>query len=313
MKPSSKAKYSLSVVTTVFRSERFIRKFNNDLVETLGKITVTDYEIIYVIDGSPDNSLNILLDLKQDNSKIRVIELSRNFGQHAAILAGLGIARNNLVFLIDCDLEVPPSVLQNFFAKFYETGADVIFGYQQHRKGSFTKKTLGGLFWKVFNTLSSTAVPESILNERLMTRKYVDHLLECGDKNVFLGGLYFWVGFKQIGIPIEKNSRSDSSYSLSRRIRLLVDAITSFSGIPLRIFFVAGTLVSLGSFLYGVFLIGRKLVYPDVILTGYTSLAVLITFSFGIILSALGLIGIYISKIFTQVQNRPLYIIRNDY
>ena len=174
------------------------------------------------------------------------------------------------------------------------------------------ERLFGKIFWKLFNTLSETKIPESILTERLMTRQYVSELIEMGDKNIFLAGMMYWAGFRQKGMAVKKKSRSgDSTYSLNKRMSLLIEAISSFSAFPLKLLFNFGLLISLLSFLYGTFILIRKIVFPHEILSGYTSMIVIILFTTGLIIAAVGILGIYLGKIFNQVKNRPLYIIKN--
>jgi putative glycosyltransferase len=280
----------------------------------LDEIKCTDFEIIVVNDGSPDGSLEKTLQIKNQYVNIKVIDLSRNFGHHYAFFAGMNYSKGNLVFNIDCDLEVEPKVLKTFYHEVLNNKYDVVYGYQESRKGNFIEKISGGLFWKLFNYLSETKIPDNILTERLMTRRYVCHLVELGDKNLFLAGLMSWAGFKQKGIAIKKGQRENSStYSFKKKVSLLIEAISSFSGYPLKLLFKTGIIITFFSFIYGSFLILQKLIYPGKIELGYTSVIVVILFSTGLIIASLGIIGIYIEKIFNQVKNRPLYIIKDIY
>ena len=173
---------------------------------------------------------------------------------------------------------------------------------------------MGGLFWKVFNYLSDTKVPLNTVTERLMTRNYVDALLTVGDRNVFLAGMMHWIGYKQIPCIVRKGQRKEeSTYTLGKRINLLVEAITSFSEKPLRILFYLGIMVLVVTSFIALVFISRKLLYPETVLMGFTSLVVVLLFGIGMILSALGLIGIYLSKVFNQVKGRPLYAVRKVY
>ena len=303
----------LSIVTTLFYSSPYIIEFYQKISSVAKKIT-DDYEIIFVNDGSPDNSLEIVLDLYKKDTRIKIIDLSRNFGHHYAISAGLSYSSGNYVFLIDCDLEVSPLILFDFYNKINKTNADVVYGFQEKRKGKFIENNLGGWFWKTINVFSDVDIPYNVLTERLMSRKYVDSLMKLGDKNLFLAGMMYWTGFVQIGIPVKKNQcKEKSTYSFSRRIKLAVEAITSFSVVPLKLMFNFGIIITLISIISGTYLITKKILNPSEILVGYTSTMILIVFTLGIIVSSLGLIGIYLSKMYIQTKNRPLYIIKNIY
>lgn len=304
---------TLSVVSTMYRSGEFLRRFVEECEKAMLAIGCRDYEILLVNDGSPDDSLQVAMGLRQTRPWLAIVDLSRNFGHHQAMLAGLTFARGRRVFLIDCDLEVSPSVLVRFSERLERTSADVVFGYQEARKGGVLERISGGLFWKFFNALSETAIPENIVTERLMSRRYVDALLKLGDFNLFLAGMMSWTGFVQIGIPVAKAQRHGmSTYTLLKRVQLMVNAVSSFSGRPLVFLFNIGLLITVLSFSYAAYLVVRKVFYGDA-LVGFTSLMAMVLLSLGILTTALGIVGIYLGKIFSQVQNRPAYIVKDVY
>lgn len=304
----------ISIVSTVYKSRAYLDEFISSCLSSLNAISCTDYEMIFVNDGSPDQSLQFLLEKKRKIPQITVLDLARNFGHHYAAFAGLQYSKGEYVFLSDCDLEVSPQVLEQFYQMITRENADVVYGYQERRKGQFLEKILGGFFWKTINWLSDINIPANIVTERLMTRKYVDNLIGLGDKNLFLGGMMYWVGFNQIGTPVKKKLRKErSSYSIVHRIKLMFEAITSFSTIPLRIMFYFGLILSSVSFLSGAYLVVQKLLHPNQFLSGYVSIVIIVIFFSGIIEMSFGLLGLYIGKIFKQVQNRPLFTIKNIY
>lgn len=304
----------LSVVTMVYKSQPFLAEFLAQASEAARKVAGDDYEIVFVIDGSPDKSLDLLRAEQALEPRITIVDLSRNFGHHHAAWCGLHIARGEQVFIIDCDLEVAPAVLETFVARFEETGADVVYGYQEKRAGDASRKTIGELFWRVFNLLSPTAVPRNICTERLMSRRYVDALLTMGDRNLFLAGMYFWVGYEQVGIPLQRRPRQGrTSYTFVRRAQLMVRAISAFSSLPLQASFWIGLAIALACTVYGSALVIRKLLYPESLLSGFTTLSLLISMSAGMIMMSLGVIGLYISRIYNQTQNRPVYLIKTIY
>lgn len=299
-----------SIVSTMYRSAGFIPAFLSQCLEALRAIHCEDFEIVLVNDGSPDESLDVALAARAQIPSLVVVDLSRNFGHHAAMLAGLGAARGERVFLIDCDLEVSPGVLVELDAKLNETKADMVYGYQEARKGGRFEKLSGGLFYKGFNLLSDTHIPENVATERVMTRPYVEALLRMGDKNLFLAGMMSWAGFKQIGIVVKKKQRDGrSTYTLRRKLSLLINAVASFSAKPLMWLFTGGLCVTGLSLAYVVYLIARKIFFDDALL-GFTSVMALTALSLGVTTTGLGLIGIYLGKVFSQVQNRPTYIVR---
>lgn len=302
----------LSVVTTLYKSKVFLDEFLLEIEKAIADLKIQDYELIFVNDGSPDDSLNHLLNIKRTNSRIKLIDLSRNFGHHYAIQAGLSYAKGDYVFLIDNDLETPPNVLVSFYNEMdNDETLDVVYGFQEKRKGNIIEKYLGSIFWILINKLSDTKIPHNILTERLMTKEYVKALLSLNDANLFLGGMMYWVGFNQKGIAIKKGQRQGAStYSVRRRADLMLQAITSFSGKPLVYLFYFGLIISFLSVVFIIYLLVQKIVYMDEVQLGWTSLVAISVLVLGIISTFLGVIGIYVYKIFKQVQGRPNAIIK---
>jgi putative glycosyltransferase len=304
----------LSIVTMVYRSRPYLDEFIESAVAVAARIARDSYELIFVVDGSPDDSLQLLRSKQRENPQIVIVDLSRNFGHHQAAWCGLHTARGDRVFIIDCDLEVSPAMLEPFADTMTKSGADVVYGYQESRRGGLASKYLGDAFWRIFNLLSTTQVPHNICTERLMSRRYVDTLLTLGDRNLFLAGMYFWAGFEQVGVKITKQSRKGRPvYTVFRRVQLMVRAISAFSSLPLQMSFWVGLTIALGCVGYGIVLLVRKIGDPDAILSGFTTLALLTSLSAGMIMMSLGVIGLYISRIYSQTQNRPVYLIRSIY
>lgn len=304
----------LSVVTMVYKSLPFLERFLLEASAAAQKFAGEDYELVFVVDGSPDESLKFLRDKQSVDARVTIVDLSRNFGHHQAAWCGLHVARGERVFIIDCDLEIAPSVLELFAARMQETGADVVYGYQEKRAGDVARKTIGDLFWRAFNLLSPTAVPRNICTERLMSRRYVDALLTMGDRNLFLAGMYFWVGFEQVGVPLQRTIRAGrTSYNFFRRFQLMVRAISAFSSLPLQASFWVGLFIAISCALYGTVIVVRKLLDPESVVSGFTTLSLLTSMSAGMIMMSLGIIGLYISRIYNQTQNRPVYLIRSIY
>ncbi|MFY8097719.1 MAG: glycosyltransferase family 2 protein [Flavobacterium sp.] len=305
----------LSVVTTLYKSKNFLEVFLKEIISSIETIEVKDFELIFVNDGSPDDSVAYLLGRKKDIPQIKIIDLSRNFGHHYAIQAGLNFASGEYVFLIDNDLETPPSVLIDYYKEIQnDQTLDVVYGFQGERKGNFIEKNAGSIFWILINKLSDTKIPHNILTERLMTRQYVNELLRLQDANLFIGGMFYWVGFNQKGIPVKKGQREGAStYSIKRRAELMLQAITSFSGKPLEWLFYFGLLISVFSVFFLVYLAFQKIIHEDEVQLGWTSIVAINVLILGVISTFLGLIGIYIYKIFRQVQGRPNVIIKKIY
>jgi putative glycosyltransferase len=226
-------------------------------------------------------------------------------------MAGMKYAEGEYIMIIDCDLEVRPAVISSFYNTIIEKKCDVVFGYQSYRKGKFMERFLGAAFWKIFNSLSEVKIQENIATERIMTRQYVNQLLSLNDKSLFLAGMMCWVGFEQCGVELNKDLRvGKSTYTLRKRVNLMINAITSFSAYPLNLLFILGSIITLFSFMFGMYFFVKKILFPELVQEGFTSLITALMFSTGVIVMSLGILGKYIEKIFNQVKDRPLYIIK---
>ncbi|MEI8185769.1 MAG: glycosyltransferase family 2 protein [Chlorobiaceae bacterium] len=306
----------LSIVTTLYRSLPFLKEYYRRASASAEQVFGIDYELIFVNDGSPDNSLQFVLELQKKDSHVKIVDLSRNFGHHAAIVAGLAQSRGEYVFLIDCDLEEQPEWLKLFQVKMHENDADVVFGIQQERVSTRLSNLFGEIFWSSLNFMSSIHIPHNMMTCRLMTRRYVDALQKMGDRVLFIGGIFAWTGFKQESLSLKKIPRdktSKSTYTLSRKLLMVADSFSSFSIAPLMLIFFCGLLVWAGSMAYSFFLLIQKLLYPEIILSGYTSLMLSLWVLGSMIILFIGIIGLYLAKIFQEVKRRPLYIVRNIY
>lgn len=306
---------TLTVVSTLYKSKPFLEKFLIEILNSIRKINIIDFEILFVNDGSPDDSLEYLIKKKNEIPQIKIIDLSRNFGHHYAIQAGLQYAKGEFIFLIDNDLETSPSFLIECYQEMTkDPHFDVIYGFQRERKGKFIENFGGKIFWWSLNKFSEVKIPKNILTERLMNRSYLDSLLCLGDANLFMGGMMHWTGFNQKGLPVEKKIREgQSTYSTRKRFELMLQAITSFSGKPLEYLFYFGLLISFFSIIFIAYLFIQKILNPNIVQLGWTSIIALNILMLGILSTFLGLIGIYLFKIFKQVQNRPNTIIRKIY
>lgn len=299
----------LSVVSTLYKSSAFIEEFIARTVATAKSLT-SDLELVIVDDGSPDDSLKKVLKLKSSYPTMKVIQLSRNFGHHEAILTGLHYAQGDLIFLMDCDLEEAPEDLTRFVAAMKEDPEiDVVYGVQRQRSKGFLDKLLGRAYYKVFNLLSAMEIPRNLTTTRLMSRSFVDALLEHEEVDVLLSGLWANTGFRQVPLEVEKKFKGTTSYDLSRQLKILVRSITSFSGKPLVYIFYLGLIISLIAFVAIVWITYEKL-FAHVGLSGWTSLFVSIWFIGGLLMLSVGVVGIYVERIFRQVKQRPRTIVK---
>jgi len=300
----------LSIVATLYRSAAHLREFCARLTTAARALTV-EYEIVLVNDGSPDESRAVALALCAADPRIRLIDLSRNFGHHAAMWTGLRHTTGDWVFLIDSDLQEQPEWLERFVAEQQASAADVVYGVQATRGVSLAD--LGGqLFYKIFNALSDEPLPVNLMTVRLMSRRYVDALLQHTEVSIVIAGLWARTGFHQVPIKLSKAPRRLSTYTLVHRAKLLVNAVTSFSSKPLVFVFYLGAAIFAISALVASFLIvdwlrGRSM------LGGWPSLIVSLWLLAGLTIFCQGVLGIYLAKVYQEVKHRPMALIRGCY
>jgi len=300
----------LSIVTTLYYSEPYLREFYERMTRTAAQIT-KDYEILFVNDGSPDESLTIARDLCETDEHVRVVDLSRNFGHHRAIMTGLEHARGDLIFLTDSDLEEDPEWLERFYAAYQDSDADVVYGLQRRRKGGRLEQFSGAVFYKVMDVLSSYPIPANDTCARLMSRRYVNALIRHQEREAFLGGLFAITGFQQHPLVVDKHSKKKSTYTLTHKVGLFVRALTSFSNKPLILVFYLGCFIFFLSSIAACVLIARKVLYG--FLPGWASTVVSIWLLGGLTILCIGVIGIYLSSIFMEAKQRPNTVIRQIY
>jgi putative glycosyltransferase len=300
----------LSVVTTLFKSAATVREFHQRISAEARKIT-TDYEIIMVDDGSPDDALQIALELLQTDPRLEVVELSRNFGHHKAMMTGIECATGDLSFLIDVDLEEPPELLGEFYKTYVDGQWDVVYGRQTRRKGGWLERTLGAIAWLLVRWMLPFEIPKDHSTVRLMSREYARALVRHKEHNTAIGGLWVMTGFKQTGVPFEKLSRPMPSYGFTDRLVKLLDSLTSFSERPLyAVFFVGLVILGLsGAFAVWLFIRGLS----GGITPGWVSVMVSVWFLGGLGIFCIGVVGLYTSRIFLETKMRPYTIIRETY
>ena len=300
----------LSIVTTLYQSEEYIQEFYSRASFVANDLVGDSFEIIFVNDGSPDGSLSGVLELVKNDPRVVVVDLSRNFGHHQAMMTGLSYAQGEEIFLIDSDLEESPEWLVRFHERYVTSSADMVFGVQAERRGKWVERLTGWIYYKIFRMATGLSQPDDITTARLMSRRYVDALLLHQEREISIGGLWVITGFKQVTLEVQKLANSPTSYSFGKKIALFVNSITSFSSLPLVFVFYTGVLITTGALSYVALLVLRYAFYeapPD----GYTSLIVSIWFFSGLIILFLGIQGVYISKIFSEVKQRPNTIVRS--
>lgn len=299
----------LSVVIPIYNEEGNIYALNSRLAAVLKDLEM-DYEIIFVDDGSRDKGPELLHDLVAKDNHVTVVELARNFGHQVAITAGLDYARGKAVVVMDADLQDPPEMLLQFIAKWRE-GYDVVYAIRERRKEVWFKRAAYSAFYRLLQRVANIEIPLDAGDFCIMDRKVVNLLRSMPERNRFVRGIRSWVGLNQTGLPCERQARHGGKpkYTFGRLMLLALDGLISFSYVPLRIITVLGFSVSLLSIILAVFYTVKKLLY-GLSPPGFATLVVSIFFLAGIQLITVGVMGEYIGRIFDEVKQRPLYVVR---
>lgn len=299
----------LSIVSPVYKAEMIIPILVKRIEKSIAKIT-DDYEILLVEDCSPDNSWSVIESIAASNSKVKGIKLSKNFGQHPAINAGLSLAKGDWIIVMDCDLQDQPEEIEKLYNKAME-GFHIVLAKRSNRKDSFFKKLSSKFFFKVYSYLTDTKFDNSIANFGIYDQKVITEVLKMNDYIKSFPLFVNWVGFNSTTVEVEHAQRASgkSSYSYSKLLSLAFNTIISFSNKPLKLFVKFGMTISLISFLLGIVTIFRYL-SGEISVLGYSSLMVSIWFLSGVIITIIGIVGIYIGKIFDQTKGRKPFIIQ---
>ncbi len=301
----------ISVVIPVYRAENCLHVLYIRLKASLELIT-QDFEIVLVEDCGGDRSWEIIQELAQVDPRVKGIQFSRNFGQHYAITAGLDYCDGDWVVVMDCDLQDRPEEIPRLYAKAQE-GYDVVLARRGKRKDPLMKRVISYLFYKVFNYLSGLNYDAEVGNFRIISRRVVESFRLMREQLRFFGGMVDWMGFPATTINVnhEKRFEGKSTYSFYKLCRLAGDIIIAYSDKPLYISIQIGTAISITSFCIGLLILIRALVYGSSVL-GWASLFVSIYLLGGFVISILGVLGIYISKIFHETKKRPIYLLKNS-
>lgn len=304
----------VSIVTPFYNESEGVEFFFVTLTRTLDLVPQVKFEFIFVDDGSRDKTLDKLIFLSQIDSRIIVIELSRNFGKEAALSAGLDYASGDAVIPIDSDLQDPPELIPALIETWLQ-GYDVVLAKRTDRSSdSLLKRSTAKMFYWVHNLLSGIKIPENVGDFRIMDRIVIDALKEFPERQRFMKGLFAWSGFRTTSIAFTREKRAEgfTKYSIWKLWNLALEGITSFSTAPLKVWTYLGISGSLFAFLYGAFILMRTLLYGRDV-PGYTSLIVVILFLGSLQLISIGTLGEYIGRIYIESKQRPKYIIRNTY
>lgn len=298
----------LSIVIPVFNEEENLPVLYPRLARVL-EGAFPNFEVVFVDDGSQDQSREIIHNFTRQDKRITLIELARNFGHQVAISAGLDFAQGKGVIIMDADLQDPPEVLPLFIAKWQE-GHDVVYAIRTRRKEGWARRTAYTFFYRLLQRVANIEIPLDAGDFCLMDRKVVDILNRMPERNRFVRGLRSWVGLEQVGLPYERQTRyaGKPKYTFSRLIYLALDGFVSFSFLPLRVITIIGSIVSLFSFFLAIWYVIQKFTVglnPP----GFATLVVAVFFLAGIQLMTIGVIGEYVGRIFEEVKQRPLYVV----
>lgn len=268
-----------------------------------------DFEILFVNDGSKDGTLEIIKNLSKNDSRIRYIDLSRNYGKEIGMLAGFDYASGDCVITIDADLQEPPQVIPEMIEK-WENGASDVYGKRRKRRQSLTKKFTSRIYHRILSNVSDVDLSDDAGDFRLLDRKCIDALKSMRESQRYTKGMYAWIGFKKdyVDYDISPRVAGITKWTLPRLIHLAMDGLMSHSVLPLRLASYAGLIVSLGAFCYLVYVIVKTVIWGEPV-AGYPSLMAVILFLGGFILLALGIIGEYLGRIFMETKQRPVYFV----
>jgi len=299
----------ISIVTSLYKSAPYIHDFYERHLAVIRQIGV-DYEFVFVDDGSPDDSADKVKELIKKDPNVKLIIFSRNFGQYQAMFAGMGNANGDLIFTSDSDLEEPPENLVDFYSRVKQNpGIDILYAVVRKRDGGIVRNFFGSLFYKFMRWGTDVQIPENMSWQIMMTRSYVNALMLYNEAETLPAGLMMLAGFNHDSILIDKTYKGSTSYTFSKRLKLAFNSITAFSSKPLIFISIIGISITFLSFIGIIIAIILKLFFINY-RSGWVSLLLSIWFMGGLILSSVGIIGIYMAKIFNQVKGRPLYIIK---
>jgi len=303
---------NISVVIPIYNEQENLPELYRRLKTVFEETLKINYEIIFVDDGSKDNSWTIIEDLHNQNNAVKGIRFSRNFGHHIAITAGLDHAHGNFIVLMDGDLQDPPEEIPKLYEKSKE-GYDVVCAIRKTRKDPILKKLSSKFFHALFKILANVEIDPNTGIFRLMSRQAVDSFNSCRERSRFITGMISWTGYSHIGVETLRDVRyaGKTKYSFCKSVILALNSITAFSYFPLRIATYIGSVVALLSFILGIFMLIKKIFFGIPIL-GYASLMIAITFIGGIQLLMIGIMGEYVGRIYTECQARPLYIVGKE-
>lgn len=301
----------VSIVTTLFGSEAYVDEFFERAVAAVRAYT-DEIEVVFVDDGSPDNSRDRARAYIGGDVDVRVVELSRNFGHFNAVMTGLRHADGDLIYLLDSDLEEAPELFGALYAPIAGAPADdpvdLTFGVMRQRKGGLVERVGGSLFYRLINSLSRIEIPVNAVMARVMTRRYAEALVTHRERELYLTGVMTATGFRQVPVPVDKSGKDTTTYGSLHRLSVALQAVTAFSDRPLTFIFALGTGLCVAAGLIGTALIVAVLVFGVEFMSGWVSMIVVMSFFSGLALASIGILGFYLGRVFVEVKARPVIV-----
>jgi polyisoprenyl-phosphate glycosyltransferase len=300
----------LSVVVPAYNEQEVLPEFHRRVCESLSPLSIRT-EIVYVNDGSTDGTLKVIQDLRCGDERIGIVDLSRNFGKEIALAAGIDCAKGDAIVVIDADLQDPPELISEF-VKYWKDGYDVVYGKRISRAGeTLIKKFTAHAFYRLANRIGEIKIPEDTGDFRLLSRRAADSLMELRERHRFMKGLFTWVGYSQMEVTYKRDPRyaGKTKWNYWQLWNFALEGITSFTTAPLKVATYLGFIVALVAFVYAAIIIYRTLLYGNPV-RGYPSLMVVILFLGGIQISAMGILGEYLGRVFDETKCRPLYFLK---
>lgn len=304
-------KKKVSILIPAYNEEKSIPLLYDVLKQITDNLETYDWEILFVNDGSLDGTLDSIKELRRNDKRICYVDLSRNFGKEAAMLAGFDYVTGNCTIVMDADLQHPPHLIPDMLAH-WENGYDDVYAKRKSRgKESWVRRKLSLLYYRILQKTTKIEILQNVGDFRLLDRKCIEALKRLRENQRYTKGMFCWIGFKKKEILFEQADRSagTSSWSLFSLFNFAIDGVTSFTTAPLRISTIIGCVISLVAFIYMCYILVKTLIYGDPV-QGFPTLVVIILFLGGVQLLSLGIIGEYLARIFNETKNRPVYIAR---
>lgn len=302
----------ISILVPCYNEEETINVFYTEVIKVISKLNY-DFEILFINDGSSDNTLALMKDLRKKDNRIRFLDLSRNYGKEIAMAAGIDYLTGDAMIIMDVDLQDPPELIPELI-KYWESGFDDIYAQRISREGeSFLKKSTSKIYYRILNKLSNIPIQIDTGDYRLLSKKGIEAIRKLRESQRYTKGLFSIIGLKKKAVLYNRKPRiaGKTKWNYLKLIGLAIDGIVSFTILPLRVATILGIIISFFSFIYMIYIIYNTLCYGNRV-AGYPSLIVVILFLGGLQLISLGFIGEYLGRIFYETKNRPLYFI-NEY